>query len=439
MGKRQLEPMAEYLRDLGVRPLRNERQFFDYLISELGEADTNDFFRWMEIRGGAPDQKYEAMTQEERETAFYEYKNKMFKRSFAITIASDYEFIRSVGDWIKSRTADFKGEVLDLGCDIGILTCFIAKLHPECRIVGVDRCAKALGHAKEVASRIGIKNVEFLSPDEIKGRKFDTVFTSRTLQENGINKPYPEYETLVVKAATVCDCISGDGYPEHVVSFMRDTAKLLVVFVNDLDTRFLGNLLALQEAGVRIESDSHLSITQQARKETSQSAWLQCAVFSKAEGLEDREESFKLLQTYADLKTKAGFDWGTAIYHDDDSATIQFFKCGTLIRGFRYKLPGGDVTLAQNVMYRNRDDETAFWYESHNGDKFDLRNLDVTDSLAGSERMMVSDIGRWKSEIAEGEVYELKLEGGSFVETRILDSDPIVEAGRKAYAEMQGD
>lgn len=74
--------------------------------------------------------------------------------------------------------------VLDVGCDIGVLTCFYALLFPEATITGIDHCPEAIACATRLVERLQLRNVEFQQadmldlPDHLKGQTFDLVFST---------------------------------------------------------------------------------------------------------------------------------------------------------------------------------------------------------------------------------------------------------------------
>ena len=80
-------------------------------------------------------------------------------------------------------------KVLDLGCDNGITTCFVANLYPNSEIIGVDKCKKGIKCAEEIAQKLGVKNVKFEAVDAkkvdkfFKEEKFDLVLSNRSMLE----------------------------------------------------------------------------------------------------------------------------------------------------------------------------------------------------------------------------------------------------------------
>ena len=53
--------------------------------------------------------------------------------------------------------------LLEIGCGNGRLTCLLALIYPNVQIVAMDQCENAISIAKQRASSLGIKNIEFIA------------------------------------------------------------------------------------------------------------------------------------------------------------------------------------------------------------------------------------------------------------------------------------
>lgn len=72
-------------------------------------------------------------------------------------------------------------EVLDLGCGYGVVGVVVAALAPRCRVVMVDKNARAVELARQNARRHGLAHVEVLYGDlyaPVVGRRFDVIATN---------------------------------------------------------------------------------------------------------------------------------------------------------------------------------------------------------------------------------------------------------------------
>jgi SAM-dependent methyltransferase len=78
------------------------------------------------------------------------------------------------------------GDVLELGCGGGVVSCFLAWLWPHKTVVGVDRSAASLEAARNLAAHLGLTNVTFVKSDiqEVDlGRVFDMVLSAAVWAE----------------------------------------------------------------------------------------------------------------------------------------------------------------------------------------------------------------------------------------------------------------
>lgn len=56
-------------------------------------------------------------------------------------------------------------QVVDLGCEQGIVTCFAAATSPDADVIGIDRSGEALARADELAELLGVANIRFAPGD----------------------------------------------------------------------------------------------------------------------------------------------------------------------------------------------------------------------------------------------------------------------------------
>lgn len=96
---------------------------------------------------------------------FYKLKNRTLDGSLCVSAAFDSGLFRHLGNMIIDGKEYFHGTVLDIGCDCGLVSCFIAQQYPECKVVGVDKNETAVNNAKKLAERLGLANAEFVTAD----------------------------------------------------------------------------------------------------------------------------------------------------------------------------------------------------------------------------------------------------------------------------------
>lgn len=130
-----------FWRELDSRYPRAEVKLLEHAYARLEEGDEESFYH-------AIYQNYD--------TAF----------SFAGLRISLYQ---SVSDWVIKSLDDYVPRtILDAGCGNGILTCFLARLYPDAKILGVDINESAVKHAQTLAEKLKLENVQFKVGDTAK-------------------------------------------------------------------------------------------------------------------------------------------------------------------------------------------------------------------------------------------------------------------------------
>lgn len=246
MGKRKNDPGLEYMISLGLSPAKSSSAMETQLLKVADKNTVWEVLNCIADRGDGDEKK-----------DFYALKNRDLKLSLGISGAFDSDVLRKACNWIASHADLFVGDILEVGCDCGIMSCFLAKLIPSSRIVSIDRCADAIKIAKELADMQGIKNIEFRSCalSDIT-EKFDTVFSMRTMHENTSadfkeDIMYGFYEqaelcekSLLPYASTIRSCLADHG---RLVSFERCERTSLL----------LGWISALLEMGIVIDTNNY--------------------------------------------------------------------------------------------------------------------------------------------------------------------------------------
>lgn len=144
----------------------------DGLTRLYGNQKTEEFFNtWGTLGDGT--------------TEFYNFKNQNIDISTIISENYDSNIIRQLCNYLYAQKEYINGEVLEVGCESGYVTAFLAMYFPEAHITAVDRSESAVSVAKERLERLGITNVIFEVAD-IKNvhEQYDTVISMRTLMEN---------------------------------------------------------------------------------------------------------------------------------------------------------------------------------------------------------------------------------------------------------------
>jgi len=79
-------------------------------------------------------------------------------------------FLDEIGQYLPAQ-----GQVLDIGCGIGLFSLYYAQAHPGLRLNGVDLNPKRIAVATRAAQRLGVANASY-SPGDATGFKSGTSF-----------------------------------------------------------------------------------------------------------------------------------------------------------------------------------------------------------------------------------------------------------------------
>ncbi len=360
---------GRYLRTLGLRPVQGPEELAGLLEPVMGRAACKTLLEALERRRTEP----ATGRRSEQETAdFYQIKNENPQASLILTAAHDWELLRQTCNWAAAHREAFGGRILDVGCDCGLLSCFLAQLLPQARITSIDRCANAIAAAQALARRLGLTNITFrhsgleeLEPDE----GYDTAFSSRTVQEN--YEPMTENARFLplTQQGRVC-ARSFDRYARLLTGVVRPGGTVVTVERLERDRVFLGYCLALNRWGIDLVPDSHQELLCQ---EGSRTATLQAfyGVKEGQTGAVDAEDFF--IAGFQDKLT-----WQPE--HLDTEGELILELCAQeLLRGHLLHTPQG-VRVGKLAVYTSRaDGDELFYYQGIVGQPVRLHRISRTE------------------------------------------------------------
>ena len=161
-----------YLKKIGFQKINSSLGLAHRWERLYGKDKTNQLFEtWESIDGGS--------------AAFYEFKNSDYELSKSISETYDGDIIRNECNFLASRRKYVGKTILEVGCESGYITGFLASFFPESQIVAIDRSQAAIEIAKRRVSELGCRNVEFrnCTLGDVS-ETYDTVVSMRTIQEN---------------------------------------------------------------------------------------------------------------------------------------------------------------------------------------------------------------------------------------------------------------
>ncbi len=190
-------------------------------------------------------------------TEFYDYKNSSYELSMAFNEAYDGDVIRKACNYIAAHKDCFGKTILEVGCESGNMTGFLALTFPDSKITAIDESEAAIRIAQLRTDRLNVKNVEFkhCALKDIT-EKYDTVFCMRTIRDNIEEDDYPfVYEPIAYLFAfyqTVTET-----YTDEIIKRVKDFGKLCIFDRLASDPLMCGWMMALSEKKYGIVLDSY--------------------------------------------------------------------------------------------------------------------------------------------------------------------------------------
>ena len=150
------EQVDSYMQEVGLKYIKSTNDFLTGLAIRTNKDYTQKIAQELNSR---------ASRQNSSNSYFYQIKNEHFDGSIFVSAAFDGGVFRHIGNLILDNPEIFKGKVVDFACDCGIVTCFIAKMYPDCHVVGIDINQLAVDNAIKLAEKLELNNVEFICSD----------------------------------------------------------------------------------------------------------------------------------------------------------------------------------------------------------------------------------------------------------------------------------
>ena len=194
----------------------------------------------------------------------------------SLLAASFYDrvFFRRAMEALLRYEQFFAGDILDIGCGNGILTCFLARVHPDASVTGLDLSQMAVSAAEELAGRLRTDNVRFASP------QYDTVFSCRTVHENARWRPLIE-EMKAARLSMEEQSKRYEGYVKELSALVKPQGYFVSIERCEEDDVCAGLICALAGVGLCQVKGTCMQFS---CKNGDEMAAFQAMVFQKADG-----------------------------------------------------------------------------------------------------------------------------------------------------------
>jgi SAM-dependent methyltransferase len=160
--------------------------------------------------------------------------------------------------WLVETQLSHPNRIVDVGCGVGINTCFYGRHFRGAEVVGIDRCEASLACAREFATRLGVDNVRFEHADVLdmpghwRGQQFGLVTSTFVAQD--LWDPARKTARSVEEVMAEPKCPELAGYAEALSSLLEDRSGTLITFERSSGPIILGRWSrALRDAGIGLD------------------------------------------------------------------------------------------------------------------------------------------------------------------------------------------
>lgn len=184
-----------------------------------------------------------------RQQEFVDYINQSAQLSLLAASFYDHVFFKRVMEYLLRHERFFAGDIWDIGCGNGILTCFLALRHPASCVTGLDLSPNAVSVAEKLAECIHVTNVCFAASDIPHQKQCDTLFSCRTVHENVAWRALCEESR---KPALSVDQQADQHFPyaKKLAGLLKPKGYLVSIERYEDDDAYAGLLRALGRAGL---------------------------------------------------------------------------------------------------------------------------------------------------------------------------------------------
>jgi hypothetical protein len=142
----------QYLEYLGIKTFNIVDDFYDYLIAVHGQEEGAKIEKAMNDRQQNKGRDFNKI---------YKIKNKSLYISLNFS-SFNSELYRSFLDSLFQHLEFKPKKIIDIGCDNGVVTCYLALKYPNSEIIGIDPNKYAIECANQLADKLGLKNITFI-------------------------------------------------------------------------------------------------------------------------------------------------------------------------------------------------------------------------------------------------------------------------------------
>lgn len=392
--KRKKDPGLLYVQKLGISPAKT--------VEALMMSMHNKF---SDERGRA---YWDNFPKNGENKEFYEHKNSDEEISYLFTGGHDADIIRQCANWVAVHKEAFGNEILEVGCDIGFMTGFLALTFPESKITAIDHSQNSINMARKLMDKLGVTNVKLICTeleDLDEELEFDTVVSMRCINENVTCDRHelytPNYNML---GAELEDKFfpAVNYYLFLLHSCLKKDGTLVILTNTGLTPVSLAWMSSLAAKGFEINKGSYhkyLCKTPMQGGTLLIQAYYAINRYSIDDMIREQNETTETEgagkqaseEEIQAVRDTLGWIWKNSVadpsgarFEDWEAEIMRDNLAGDLIDGVAILAPDGHP-VARFCLYTDRIDPTAVLAYSGNGEKMTLEVHDISDLEDGKE------------------------------------------------------
>ena len=282
---------------------------------------------------------------------FYDLKNAVLDGSLLLSASFEYDYYVNLLSVLIEKQDVIGESVLDIGCDCGILSCAIALLFPNTKVVGIDRCNKAITCAEELAKRNSIKNVSFEKADimSFNHASFYTILSSKLIHEAA--RLYTITDPKKADLSGLALIYKDKMLPvtKRVFELCAEGGVLVSVERLDVHPNALGYFMALCECGFAISAKSIACIRNDSTSTESGDTEKYPICLAKKEVVDADRDSLRIAyDALFEMCKSRGFDFTKPEYFGWKAFVVFESRRGEFIYGYdlmKKNEPFGEITV----------------------------------------------------------------------------------------------
>lgn len=370
--KYNIEPGLEHIKKLHISVFRDARGVYNEFSRKYGQKKAHEIV----------DNLLDAADQSQQE--LYKKKNADYDIAMLFSGGYDADIVRRSCNWIFDHRDSFGDEILEIGCDCGFITTFLGSLFPEKHITAIERIEEGIEIAKKNVEKFGLSNIDFICGDvtELKDKQFDTVFSMRTMQENGDD--VEEHGLNELKELAEKYKQAKEQYASAIVSLVKEGGTLISIERIGFNSLFLAWLQNLINQGLFYNTHNQINCREVGNDKT-----FQAMIFNKKIG--NTQNAYDIfINCFMN-----NIDQNLTEYYGWDGKILYDYYGGEMLLGYEMTDMRYNAKSLITIKMHNTEDDCILLYNNNNGNvTLSFVNIEDLDTLMDTIKVSIQEVKR---------------------------------------------